>query len=101
MQTLVLFSALLCLGYSAHIDLDAYPFTSVLKADSDGSPLYILYWDFDTTEQTITFAVKAKTNGWVGFGVSPNGGMINSDVVIGWVNDEGQAFLHVSSLLLK
>ena len=26
----------------------------------------------------------------------PTGGMVNSDVVIGWVNDEGQAFLDVS-----
>ena len=96
MGKLVLFAVLLCLGHCAHIDLDAYPFVSVLKADSDGSPLYTLYWNFSTSEQTIAFAVKARTNGWVGFGVSPNGGMVNSDVVIGWVNDEGQAFLHVS-----
>ena len=96
MKTLVLFSTLLCLGYCANINLDVYPFSSVLKADSDGSPLYALYWNFDTTEQTITFAVRAKTNGWVGFSVSPNGVMVNSDVVIGWVNGEGQAFLHVS-----
>ena len=96
MKKLVLYAALLCLGYCAHIDLDTYLFSSVLKTDSEGSPLYTLYWNFSTPEQTITFAVKARTNGWVGFGVSPNGGMINSDVVIGWVNDEGQAFLHVS-----
>ena len=95
-QFFLIFSALLCLGYCAHIDLDVYPFSSVLKAADDGSPLYTLYWNFNTAEQTITFAVKAMTNGWVGFGISPNGGMVNSDVVIGWVNDEGQAFLDVS-----
>ena len=96
MKKFLLFLALLCLGYCAHIDLDVYPFSSVLRADSDGSPLYTLYWNFSTADQTIAFAVKAKINGWVGFGVSPNGGMVNSDVVIGWVNNEGQAFLHVS-----
>ena len=96
LKNLVLFAALVCLGYCDHIDLDAYPFNSVLRADNDGSPLYTLYWNFSTAEETITFAVKAKTNGWVGFGVSPNGGMVNSDVVIGWVNAEGQAFLQVS-----
>ena len=96
MKRLFFFSALLCLGYCAHIDIDVYPFSSVLNAAGDGSPLYTLYWNFDTAEQTITFAVKARTNGWVGFGISPNGGMVNSDVVIGWVNDEGQAFLDVS-----
>ena len=96
MKKFLLFSAFLCLGYCARIDLDVYPFFSVLKADSDGSPLYTLYWNFSTADQTIAFAVKAKTNGWVGFGVSPNGAMVNSDVVIGWVNEEGQIFLHVS-----
>ena len=97
MKTLLLFSALLHLGYCASVDLDAYPFTSVLQAAGDGSPLYTLYWNFSTAEsETITFVAKVRTNGWVGFGVSPNGGMINSDVVIGWVNDEGQAFFHVS-----
>lgn len=97
MKTLVLFSALLCLGNCSHINLDAYPFSSVLKADGDGSPLYTLYRDrnFSTSEQTITLAVKARTNGWVGFGVSLNGLMVNSDIMIGWVNDEGKAFLHV------
>ena len=64
--------------------------------------LYTLYWSFDTAEQTITFTVKARTNGWVGFGISksPNGWyIVNSDVVIGWVNDEGQAFLDVRIII--
>ena len=79
----------------------SYPFSSVLNAAGDGSPLYTLYWNFDTAEQTITFAVKARTNGWVGFGISPtDGGMVNSNVVIGWVNDEGQAFLDVAIKLI-
>ena len=99
MKKFLLFSTLLCLGYCAHINLDVYPFSSVLTADSGGSSLYSLYWNFSTADQTIAFAVKAKTNGWVGFGISPNGFMVDSDVVIGWVNDEGQAFLHVSGPL--
>ena len=85
------------LGYcSGAVDLSAYPFSSVLKADAGGNPIYTLYWNFSTVEQTIRFAVSVQTNGWVGFGISPNGGMVNSDVVIGWVNDDGQAFLQVS-----
>ena len=55
------------------------------------------YWNFSTTEETITFGVNVSTNGWVGFGISPSGGMVNSDVIIGWVNDEGQTFFHVSN----
>ncbi len=47
-------------------------------------------------EQSIRFAVNVSTTGWVGLGLSPTGGMPSSDIVIGWVNDEGQAFLNVS-----
>ena len=81
---------------AAHNLADTFPFSSVLRADPSGNPLYTLYWNFSTVEQTITFAVSVRTNGWVGLGISPTGGMINSDVVIGWVNEDGEAFLHVS-----
>jgi hypothetical protein len=35
----------------------------------------------------ITFELHVKTRGYVGFGISPNGKMYPSDVVIGWVKD--------------
>ena len=31
--------------------------------------------------------IHCKTLGWMGFGLSPNGGMNGSDVVIGWVRN--------------
>ena len=34
--------------------------------------VYTVFWKYDDT--TITFEVHAKTLGWVGFGLSPNGG---------------------------
>lgn len=39
--------------------------------------------------------VHVEALGYVGFGLSPNGGMAGSDVVIGWVYDNGTAVLHV------
>ena len=36
-----------------------------------------------------------KTKGWVGLGLSPNGGMKGSDIFLGWVKD-GQVELTVS-----
>ena len=36
--------------------------------------------------------VTAKTTGWVGFGFSPKGTMVNSDVIIGWISPEGDKF---------
>ena len=51
---------------------------------------YKIFWKYDDT--TITFEVKVKTQGYVGFGVSPNGGMAGSDMVIGWVQDDEVIF---------
>ena len=79
------------------IDLSVYPFNRVLRVDGTGEILYELFWDFDTQAETISFAVRVKTMGWVGFGLSPNGGMIGSDVVIGWVT-ENSVYFHVRKL---
>ena len=70
-----------------------YAFSTTLY-DRNGDT-YVLHWNFSTAERTIAFAVNVSTTGWVGFGISPNGGMMNSDVVMGWVRDE-RAYLHVS-----
>lgn len=81
------------------VDLGAeYSFKSVLhnKTGSMGRDIYTLHWRFDLENRTIYFAVNVSTNGWVGFGLSPNGGMIKSDVVIGWVSGN-TTYFHVSS----
>ena len=57
---------------------------------------YELFWNYDLDSDTISFAVRVRTEGWVGFGLSPNGQMPGSDVVIGWVDEEGKVFFHVS-----
>ena len=75
---------------SAHSLEEEYRFSAILD---DG---YTLYWNFDLEQQTIAFAVNVSTTGWVGFGVSPNGQMPQSDVVIGWVDNNGNTQFHVS-----
>ena len=54
---------------------------------------YHTFWKYDDT--TVTFEIHAKTLGWVGFGISPNGGMAGSDVIIAWVKD-GESHFTVS-----
>lgn len=61
------------------------------QLDSEGK--YIVYWAYNKTH--ITFEVHVETKGYVGFGISPNGNMYPSDVVIGWVKD-GQTYFSVS-----
>ena len=46
-----------------------------------------LNWNF--TSEDIYFKLVAKTNGWMGFGLSPNGGMLNSDLMVTWADPDG------------
>ncbi len=51
--------------------------------------IYILYWSLNHTD--IIFEVHAKTtSGWFSFGLSPNGNFMGADLVIGWINSDGQ-----------
>lgn len=73
-----------------------YPFYRTLF-DAEGQ-YYGLHWNFSIAAQTIHFAVNVSSTGWVGLGVSPNGQMPRSDVVIGWVaENDGGVYFHVSN----
>ena len=88
---------MLSIAAAAHDLSAAYPFRTTLF--NAGDDQYELYWKFDLAVKNIQFAVRVNTTGWVGFGLSPNGGMPNSDVVIGWVDSStGQGYLDVSSV---
>ena len=90
--SLLLLLPLLATG--AHVEFSSkYPFQKVLF-DGQGQ-FYGLYWNYSITAGTIHFAVNVSTTGWVGFGVSPNGQMPGSDVVIGWVAADGKSYFHV------
>ena len=89
---------LLLLGASSAFQFQRnYRNSTTLHHDRAGKT-YILYWDVDISTQTIYFAVDASTTGWVGFGISPDGGMPDSDVVIGWVSRDGEQHFKVSIL---
>ena len=52
-----------------------------------GPDQYLLYWNYTSTD--ITFKAVVKTTGWLGFGISPNGGMPYSDLVVAYLNQNG------------
>jgi len=56
---------------------------------------YNVFYSYDVDAKTIRMAVQVQTTGWIGFGFSPNGGMVGSDVVIGWVDKFGYTFFQV------
>ena len=88
------------LATGAHVELSSkYPFHKVLFDDQ--GQFYGLYWNYSIPAGTIHFAVNVSTTGWVGFGVSPNGQMPGSDVVIGWVAASGKTYFHVTVAVVR
>ena len=72
-------------GESWVLDEKRFPFAAQLDEDR-----LKLWWSVDTSKAVITFAVRAKTTGWVGIGISPNGKMPGSDIFMGWVTSAGK-----------
>ena len=60
-----------CHGVREDVFAEKYPLGPFSLTLHEG--IYELYWNFSTVDETIHFAVKVKTTGWVGFGISPNG----------------------------
>lgn len=58
--------------------------------------IYEVDWTVDFSAEEITFFVTAKTNGFVGFGISYTGSMQYSDIVIGGVFEDGTTYFSVS-----
>jgi hypothetical protein len=58
--------------------------------------IFRFYWNNTATD--LIGEIHVKTNGWVGFGLSPNGGMANSDVIVGWIDDNTGAVNFTVSL---
>lgn len=68
------------------IPSEKYPHSVVLKEPD----FYKVYWK--VVEDVITFEIHVKTKGWAGFGISPNGNMIGSDVIMTWMGENGLKF---------
>ena len=52
-----------------------------------GPDQFLLFWNYTNTE--IIFKTVVKTNGWIGFGLSPNGDMAYSDLIVAYINRNG------------
>ena len=87
--------SLVLLLLTSHSALGAHDLSEEYRFSADLDPSYKLYWSFNLQAGTIAFAVNVSTTGWVGFGLSPNGQMPGSDVVIGWVESNGQTMFKV------
>ena len=74
-----------------------FPFSAILASDpATQKPIYTVDWSYNRMNKTITFRLTVNSTGWLGFGLSPTGGMKDSDIVVGWVTKNGEAIIYVS-----
>ena len=73
-------------------------YTYNVQLDNEGR--YKMFYSYDTELSTLRIAVLVQTTGWIGLGISPNGQMPGSDVVMGWVDRSGQALLQVLTIIV-
>ena len=70
-------------------------YTYNVQLDSEGR--YTIFYSYDEDSSILRIAVLVQTTGWIGLGISPNGQMPGSDVVMGWVDGSGRGFLQVAN----
>jgi len=64
----------------------------------DHSGRIVLSWELGEDKSAITFELWAQTLGYVGFGISPNGGMAGADIFIAGVAPDGTPYSSVSEI---
>jgi len=74
-------------GEMGHWD-DEFEYSVYLQEDKQ----FKLYWSH-LDDDVINIGMEANTTGWIAIGLSPNGGMEHSDIMIGWVDDDGSVTL--------
>lgn len=74
-----------------HQDNDDDDWMHQIVLDYDNN--FHVKWKFNNETETIWFNVCVLTKGWFGLGLSSNGQMVGSDVVIVWIDQSGQAHI--------
>lgn len=66
--------------------------------------IYRFYWNLTKSEDgnstELIGEIQCRTLGWMGFGLSPNGKMRGSDVIVGWIDDGAVNFTVNNQLIL-
>jgi len=64
----------------------------------DHSGRFILSWELGEDKSAITFELWAQTVGYIGFGISLNGGMAGADIFIAGVAPDGSPYSSVRQI---
>lgn len=81
------------------VSLETFNWMHQITLDSDNR--FHVKWLFNSSQEFIVFNLCVRTKGWIGFGISPHGGMTGSDLIIAWVDSYGRAHLQVRRQFTK
>ena len=86
---LLVLTGLNCASYD---ETSLFGNTAILDSKS------MIHWNYTSTEIIIKLTIQ--TTGWVGFGLSPNGGMLNSDILLAWPNEFRDAHVETTTQII-
>lgn len=61
----------------------------------DHNGIYSVEWEAYSDTKTVVFELTVATIGYVGFGISPAGGMTGADIIIAGIHPNGSAYISV------
>ena len=67
------------------------PWTALFEHYSyvDGADRFALYWNTPRNDERIEIGIACQALGYCSFGVSVEGTMLEADITVGWVDDDG------------
>ncbi len=93
-------SALLVLLLTSYAAGLPYNFAVVEREEVlEPNEAYVVQWKVTPETSTVQFMVTAATTGFVGFGLSPAGGMRGADIVVGGVFPNGSTYFAVRPVM--
>ena len=67
----------------------------------DNNKNFNFTWELNENQDQITFEVTVRTLGFIGFGIAPKASMMEADLIIGGVYDDGTTYFQVFILFFQ
>lgn len=91
MVSLLSLLLLLWTGNGQSIDewYDHFEYNSFIDADA----MFQVFWTPNEQSCTVEFGIAVETDSYAAFGISDSGGMTGSDIIMGWITEEGEVIM--------
>merc|ERR1719491_823423 len=84
---------LLCVYSSNAQSIDAWYDRFEYNTFVDSDEMFQVFWTPNEAACTVEFGLAVETDSYAALGISESGGMGGSDIVMGWITDDGEYIL--------